>query len=371
MSDSFNGYHVWLGIPPHEQPPHHYRLLGISVFESDRDVIDHAADRQMAHVRTFQAGRHGPLSQQILNELSTARLCLLAADRKAAYDEQLRAKLSSANRATPVGKATPVVPRAVPVGSPSPGSSGVLSPGNSGILSAGDSSVLSPGQPGFGSPGSSSVVSAGNSSVLSSGKSGVLPQGKSGIMPPGKSGPISPGKSGVLSPSDSGILQAGKSGVTPGLSAAGKSGIVKAVPVQPVAAKSGTIKPLPAKPVAGDVISAKDAAPVEAEVDEAEVLPLDMALADEMSVAAQSIQIRGKRRSFRQGPNWQRPLLMGLSAAVLVTSFVLLYYLAKFLASPEFKTMFDKEFADDPAASTTLDPAHKPLAPEAPVPAQP
>src|SRR5204863_3101805 len=72
MSDSFNGYHVWLGIPVNEQPPNHYRLLGISIFETDRDVIEHAADRQMAHVRTFQSGRHGSLSQQILNELAAA-----------------------------------------------------------------------------------------------------------------------------------------------------------------------------------------------------------------------------------------------------------------------------------------------------------
>ena len=60
MSGTFNEYHVWLGIPPHEQPPNHYRLLGIALFESDPDVIDHAADRQMAHIRTFQSGKHGP-----------------------------------------------------------------------------------------------------------------------------------------------------------------------------------------------------------------------------------------------------------------------------------------------------------------------
>ncbi len=90
MSGTFNGYHVWLGIPPNEQPPNHYRLLGIAGFETDLDVIDHAADRQMAHVRTFQSGQHGALSQQILNELSAARLCLLTPEKKAAYDEQLR-----------------------------------------------------------------------------------------------------------------------------------------------------------------------------------------------------------------------------------------------------------------------------------------
>lgn len=117
MSDSFNGYHVWLGIPLTEQPPNHYRLLGISIFESDLDVIDHAADRQMAHVRTFQSGRNGALSQQILNELASARVCLLSLEKKAEYDDELRGKLSAAPviAAVPVGKALPVAPIAQPV----------------------------------------------------------------------------------------------------------------------------------------------------------------------------------------------------------------------------------------------------------------
>src|SRR4051812_23759871 len=110
MPDTFNGYHVWLGIPVSEQPPNHYRLLGIAAFESDLDVIEHAADRQMAHVRTFQSGRHQALSQQILNELAAASLCLLSAPKKAAYDEQLRAKLNAIHKAMPVGKAVPVAP---------------------------------------------------------------------------------------------------------------------------------------------------------------------------------------------------------------------------------------------------------------------
>jgi len=107
MSGTFNGYHVWLGIPANEQPPNHYRLLGISIFETDLDVIEHAADRQMAHVRTFQSGRHGALSQQILNELAAARLSLLNAQRKAEYDKELRAKLG----------ATPTVAPSAPVAS--------------------------------------------------------------------------------------------------------------------------------------------------------------------------------------------------------------------------------------------------------------
>ena len=29
MKQSFDPYHKWLGIPPEDQPPHHYRLLGV------------------------------------------------------------------------------------------------------------------------------------------------------------------------------------------------------------------------------------------------------------------------------------------------------------------------------------------------------
>src|SRR6185369_6618050 len=95
MSDPFDPYRKWLGIPPKDQPPNHYRLLGIAHFEDDPDVIENAATRQMAHVRTFQSGRHSALSQRILNELTAAKLCLLQVEKKAPYDEQLRAKLSA------------------------------------------------------------------------------------------------------------------------------------------------------------------------------------------------------------------------------------------------------------------------------------
>ena len=32
----FDPYYRWLGIPPEEQPPDHYRLLGVKVFEDMR-----------------------------------------------------------------------------------------------------------------------------------------------------------------------------------------------------------------------------------------------------------------------------------------------------------------------------------------------
>ena len=93
MADDFDPYRKWLGIPASEQPPNHYRLLGIAPLEDDPDVISNAADRQMAHVRTFQSGKNAAWSQTLLNELSAAKGCLLDARRKARYDADLKDQL--------------------------------------------------------------------------------------------------------------------------------------------------------------------------------------------------------------------------------------------------------------------------------------
>lgn len=94
MSDPFDPYLQWLGIREPERPPNHYRLLGVSPFENDPVVLSNAADRQMAHVRTFQTGLHSAESQQLLNELARAKLCLLSPDKKAAYDAELQGAIS-------------------------------------------------------------------------------------------------------------------------------------------------------------------------------------------------------------------------------------------------------------------------------------
>jgi len=113
MPEPFDAYHKWLGIAPKDQPPHHYRLLGIDLFETDGDVIASAADQRMAHVRSFQAGQHSALSQKLLNQIAAARVCLLDPKKKAAYDRQLKTQLSPPNVPppaveTPAGK-TPAV----------------------------------------------------------------------------------------------------------------------------------------------------------------------------------------------------------------------------------------------------------------------
>lgn len=117
MSDAFNPYHKWLGIPPEDQPADYYQLLGLARFESDADVIEGAADRQMAHVRTFHSAQHSATSQQILNELAAAKLCLLDQHEKAAYDLALRHRRSAPISSPAPAPAPTPAPIAVPVAS--------------------------------------------------------------------------------------------------------------------------------------------------------------------------------------------------------------------------------------------------------------
>ena len=73
MASGFDPYYKWLGIPPEEQPPNHYRLLGLRLFESDPEVIESASDQRMAHLRTYQTGQYSALSQKLLNEVAGAK----------------------------------------------------------------------------------------------------------------------------------------------------------------------------------------------------------------------------------------------------------------------------------------------------------
>lgn len=92
MTDSFDAYYVWLGIPPCEQPPDHYRLLGIPPFESNLDVIENAADRQMVHLQIKESGDRTDEVTKLLSEVSKARICLLNAKKKESYDAELRSR---------------------------------------------------------------------------------------------------------------------------------------------------------------------------------------------------------------------------------------------------------------------------------------
>ena len=108
MSEAFDPYRRWLGIQPKDQPPHHYRLLGIDLFEDDSEVIREAAERQMAHVKNYQLGQHSAISQKILNEISAAMGCLLNREKKAAYDAGLKPKLATKPGAARLLKGPPI-----------------------------------------------------------------------------------------------------------------------------------------------------------------------------------------------------------------------------------------------------------------------
>lgn len=127
MTVPFDAYYQWLGIPPSQQPPTHYRLLGIGEFENNSDVIDNAADRQTSHLRTYQSGQHSAISQKLLKEISAARECLLDPQTRAEYDQQLRGQAPSASGgfelpAVPMSRPTPAaaIPSQLPPKNPPP-----------------------------------------------------------------------------------------------------------------------------------------------------------------------------------------------------------------------------------------------------------
>ncbi len=95
MAADFDPYYKWLGISPDERLPTHYRLLGLIAFESDPEVIEAAADRVMSYLQEVSTGAEMARAQKLLGEVSRARLCLLNAEKKEAYDEKLRARLAA------------------------------------------------------------------------------------------------------------------------------------------------------------------------------------------------------------------------------------------------------------------------------------
>ena len=101
MAPDFDPYHQWLGIPPKEQPANHYRLLGVTLLETNRDVIAVAANRQMSYLQELASGPDVAEAQKLLSEISQARACLLNAKQKAVYDQQLRSVLPAVETEEP------------------------------------------------------------------------------------------------------------------------------------------------------------------------------------------------------------------------------------------------------------------------------
>ncbi len=87
--DDFDPYYKWLGIQSDEQPPDHYRLLGIERFELNADVIINAAERQADQLKRYLSGDDGKTAAWLLEAVSKARNCLLGIDSHRHYAAQL------------------------------------------------------------------------------------------------------------------------------------------------------------------------------------------------------------------------------------------------------------------------------------------
>jgi hypothetical protein len=115
VAEQFDPYRKWLGIPDQPQHPHHYQLLGLAIFEDDPDVIDNGANRQMTHVRSFQTGQYANHSQDLLNEIAQAKICLLQPNSKASYDLQLQTEINATGPHPGMDPMAPVATTAIPV----------------------------------------------------------------------------------------------------------------------------------------------------------------------------------------------------------------------------------------------------------------
>lgn len=108
--NQYDIYHQWLGIPPAEQPPNLYRLLGVAKFEKDPEVIRNAAERQALHVRRLARGEFTDAGQELLNEIAAAKLELSNPVKRDRYDQTLRP--SAIAPVAPAGRSAPEKPMA-------------------------------------------------------------------------------------------------------------------------------------------------------------------------------------------------------------------------------------------------------------------
>ena len=109
MSESFDPYLKWFGIPTRDRPVHHYRLLAIELFEADAKVIENAADQRMASLKRFNTGKHSALAEKLLNEVAAAGPPTGTPPKKAKYDEELHQRLAAQAAAVQEAAETPAV----------------------------------------------------------------------------------------------------------------------------------------------------------------------------------------------------------------------------------------------------------------------
>jgi len=98
MAQQLDVYRDWLGVTTSERPLNYYQLLRLKPFDDDPVRIRAHYRKLNAHVRKYAAGDYAKESQELLNELAKAMLCLTDAKRKAEYDATLGRKETASAR---------------------------------------------------------------------------------------------------------------------------------------------------------------------------------------------------------------------------------------------------------------------------------
>lgn len=92
MATEVDVYRDWLGIQETARPLNYYQLLRLKQFEDDPAKVRAHYAKMNAHVRKFASGDFAQQSQDLLNELARAMLCLTDRQRKSDYDAQFGRK---------------------------------------------------------------------------------------------------------------------------------------------------------------------------------------------------------------------------------------------------------------------------------------
>lgn len=88
MTATIDVYREWLKIEDPARPVNYYKLLHLEKFEDDTEKIRKHYRKLNGHVRKYATGKFAKESQELLNELARAMLCLTDAKRKREYDKK-------------------------------------------------------------------------------------------------------------------------------------------------------------------------------------------------------------------------------------------------------------------------------------------
>ncbi|MBC8873425.1 MAG: hypothetical protein H8E44_28645 [Planctomycetes bacterium] len=91
VTDDFNPYHEWLGLDSQLKQPNYYQLLGVEPGETNALMISTSAERAAARVRSIRPGPRAAEWAKVLDEIASAKNCLMDPTRRAQYDRQLAA----------------------------------------------------------------------------------------------------------------------------------------------------------------------------------------------------------------------------------------------------------------------------------------